>query len=67
MQLVYFDSFGTENIPQKVLNKVKDKSIPHNIFRIQDDEISVDYIYGLHRIYACRKKFVRLYQFSFSK
>ena len=35
---VYFDSFRTEYIPQEVLNKIKDKSITHNIFRIQDDD-----------------------------
>ena len=32
---VYFDSLGIEYIPQKVLNKIKDKSIIHNIYRIQ--------------------------------
>ena len=35
---VYFDSFGTEYIRQEVLNKIKDKSITHNIFRIQDNK-----------------------------
>ena len=35
---VYFDSFGIEYIPLEVLNKIKDKSITHNIFRIQDNE-----------------------------
>ena len=35
---VYFDSFGTEYISQEVLNKIRDKSITHNIFRIQDNE-----------------------------
>ena len=35
---VCFDSFGIEYIPQKVLNKVRDKSITLNIFRIQDNE-----------------------------
>ena len=35
---VYFDSFGIEYIPQEVLKKIKDKSITHNIFRIQDNE-----------------------------
>ena len=35
---VYFDSFGIEYISQEVLNKIKDKSIAHNIFRIQDNE-----------------------------
>ena len=35
---VYFDSFGIEHIPQELLNKIKDKSIIHNILRIQDDD-----------------------------
>ena len=35
---VYFDFFGIGYIPQEVLNKIKDKSITHNIFRIQDNE-----------------------------
>ena len=35
---MYFDSFGVEYIPQEVLNKIQDKSITHNIFRIQDSE-----------------------------
>ena len=34
----YFDSFGIEYIPQGVLNKINDKFITHNIFRIQDNE-----------------------------
>ena len=29
----YFDSFGIEYIPQEVLNKIKHKSITHNIFK----------------------------------
>ena len=35
---VYFDSFGFEYIPLKVLNKIRDKSVTHNIFRIHDNE-----------------------------
>ena len=34
---IYFDSFGIEYIPQEVLNKIRDKSITQNIFRVQDD------------------------------
>ena len=34
---VLSDSFGTEYIPQVVLNKIKGKSITLNIFRIQSD------------------------------
>ena len=30
----YFDYFGIEYIPQKVLNKIRDKSITDNILRI---------------------------------
>ena len=33
----YFDSFGIEYIPQEVLNKIRDKSNTHKIFRIQDN------------------------------
>ena len=29
---------GTEYIPLEALNKIRDKSITHNIFRIQDNE-----------------------------
>ena len=35
---IYFDSFEIEFIPQEVLNKIRDKSITHNIFRIKDNE-----------------------------
>ena len=31
-------TFEIEYIPREVLNKIKDKSITHNIFRIQDNE-----------------------------
>ena len=37
----FFFFFGTAYIPQKVLNKIKDKLITHNIFRIQDNECIV--------------------------
>ena len=35
---VYPDSFGNKDIPQKVLWKMKDKSITHNIFIIEGDD-----------------------------
>ena len=35
---VYFDSFGTEYISQVEVNKIKDKSITNNIFRIKVNE-----------------------------
>ena len=45
---VYFDSFGTEYILHKALNKIKDKPIIHSIFRIKDDDyVNVDFILSL--------------------
>ena len=35
---VHFHSCEFEQIPDDVLNKIKDKSIIHNIIRIQDDD-----------------------------
>ena len=35
---MYFDFFGIEYISEEVLNKIRDKSITHNIFKIQDDD-----------------------------
>ena len=35
---MYFDYFGIEYIPQEVLSKINDKSITHNIVRIQSDD-----------------------------
>ena len=59
---VYFDSFEIENISLEALNKIKDKSIIHNIFRIQDNEsITCGFLlYHFHWLYACRN-FVRLH------
>ena len=38
---VYFDSFGIECIPQELLNKIRDKSITQNIFRIKNKSMNV--------------------------
>ena len=34
----YFDYFGIQYILLEVLNKIRKKSITHNIFRIDDNE-----------------------------
>ena len=34
----YLDPFEIEHISQEALKKIKDKSITHNIFRIQDND-----------------------------
>ena len=38
---VYFYSFGVEFIPPEVLNKIRDKSFNHNIFRVQDNDSNI--------------------------
>ena len=45
--VMYFDSFGIDYTPQEVLNKIKDKSITHNIFRIQSDNSVMCRLYGI--------------------
>ena len=35
---LYFDSFGIENIPLEILNRIRAKSTAHSIFREQDNE-----------------------------
>ena len=35
---MYFDSVGIEYISEEELNKIRDKSITYNIFRIKDNE-----------------------------
>ena len=45
---VYVDSFRIEYNPQEVLNRIRDKSITHNISRIQDNE---SVMCGFYRIY----------------
>ena len=57
---VYFNLFRIEEL----LNKVKDKSVTHIIFKIQDNE-SIMCVYRFHRIYACRKKVVGLHRLFF--
>ena len=39
---LYFDSFVVADIPQEVFKKIRDKSITHNIFRIQDNEYLIN-------------------------
>ena len=35
---MHFDSFGIEYIPLEILNKIREKSITYDIFRIQENE-----------------------------
>ena len=36
-EVIYFDSFGVEYIPKEIMERIKDKNIKSNIFRIQDN------------------------------
>ena len=42
---VYFNSFGSVYIPQQVLDKIRDKSMKHNIFEIQSDDSTMCRLY----------------------
>ena len=75
-KIYIFDAFGIKYLPQEVPKKIKDKSIIHNIFRIQDNESIVCVcvcvcvcilLYRFHRICTFRKNFVSLCYFIFSK
>ena len=59
---VYFDSFEIEYIPEKVINKIKYKSITQSIFRIQDDDsfMSGFFLHCSHWRRDCRKNVVDL-------
>ena len=57
---VYCDSFSIEYIPLEVLNKIKDKSITYNIFRIQDNESIMAGFYFIEYRLAAKTLF-RLY------
>ena len=64
---MYFDSFRIEYIPQDVLDKIKDKSITENIFRIQYDDSIICGFYCIAFIeHMIAGKTARLYQFIFS-
>ena len=47
---IYFYSFGIEYIPQELLNKIRDQSITHNIFRIQNNESIMCWFYCIASI-----------------
>ena len=57
---IYFDSFGIEYISQESLKKIKDQSITHNIFKIQENESVMCGFYCITFI-AYRKNFAKLY------
>ena len=57
---MYFDCVATEYIPQDVLNKIKDTSITHNIFRIQFYDSIICRFYCIaftESILSCRNLF----------
>ena len=64
---VYFHSFGIGYFPQEILDKIRDESITHNIFRIQDNESIMCGFYCIaYRRYAYRIKICLDYTNLFS-
>ena len=60
----YFDYVGIELIPQKVLKKIRDKSVTHNMFKIQDNDFIKCGFYCIAFIeYMLVGKTIRLYWF----
>ena len=64
---VYVDSFGIKYIPQDVLNKIRDKSISHNIFRIQSSDSVMCGFYCIAFIYMLSGKTLLDYTNLFSR
>ena len=56
-EVIYFDSFGVEYIPKEIMERIKNKSIKTNIFRIQSyDSIMCRYFCILFIEYMLNKK-----------
>ena len=68
---VYLNSFRIDETSQEELSKIKDKSIIHNIFWIQDDDSITCWFYCIASIeYMLERRTLkeeRLFQFIFSK
>ena len=62
---VYFDSFEIEYILQELLNKISEKSITHNIFRIQENDTIICGFYCIEHMLA--GKTILDYTNSFSR
>ena len=53
-EVIYFDSFGVEYIPKEIMEKIENRNIKTNVFRIQDNNpIMCGYFwYFVYSIYA---------------
>ena len=64
---IYFDSFGTEHVPQEISNKMKDELINRNIFKIPaDDFIMYRFYYIIFPEYMIAGKTLLYYTNLFS-
>ena len=53
-QIIYFDSFGVEHVPEEIKELIGNKNILANIFRVQaKDSITCGYFCIGSLIYAC--------------
>ena len=66
-EVIYFDSFGVEYIPKEIMNKIGNKNIKSNIFRIQDNSsIMCGYFCILFIEYMLNNKTLTDYTYLFS-
>ena len=52
-EVIYFDSFGVEYIPEEMMKRIKDKNIKSNIFRIQDNSSIMCGYFVLYLLNIC--------------
>ena len=66
-EIVYFDNFGAEHVPEEIKNFVGDKNIIADIFRVQaKNSVICGYFWiGFIDFMLVGKKSDRLYQFVF--
>ena len=66
-EVIYFDSFSVEYIPKEIMNKIGNKNIKSNIFRIQDNSsIMCGYFCILFIEYMLNNKTLTDYTYLFS-
>ena len=52
-EIVYFDNFGVEHVPEEIKKFVKNKSIITNIFRVQGNNSVMSGTFALDSLIAC--------------
>ena len=53
-EIVYFDNFGVEHVPEEIKKFIGNKNIIANIFRVQANNSVMCGYFWIHWFYACR-------------